>query len=214
MSSSVDGFERSLFINCPFDPEYLPLLHCLIFTVLECGLQPRLALDGADSGESRVNKIRNLIQSCRFSIHDISRIEPLREGELPRFNMPFELGLDLGCKYYGGERSADKQSLILEQERYRFQRVLSDIAGNDIRAHGGDPVTLIIEVRNWLRVATRTRLQSGSSIWQRYSFFQVDSEAIFGRLHFFQRDVESLEVVEYMEIIRDWQTRRPVPTVG
>jgi hypothetical protein len=209
MSIEADRFDRSLFINCPFDPEYLPLFHCLIFTVLECGLEPRLALDGADSGEVRVHKIRTLIQSCRFSIHDISRIEPLQDGDLPRFNMPFELGLDLGCRFYGGERLGGKQSLILEEERYRYQRVLSDIAGNDIRAHGGDPVTLMVEVRNWLRVATGMKLPSGSSLWERYGFFQGDLEEIFGHLHFYQRDVEALEVVEYMEMIREWQARRP-----
>lgn len=207
--SGADRFDRSLFINCPFDPEYRPLLHILIFTVLECGLEPRLAVDDADSGQVRVHKIRDLIQSCRFSIHDISRIEPLREGDLPRFNMPFELGLDMGCRYYGVERLESKQCLILERERYRYQRVLSDISGNDIRAHGGDPDQLTVEVRNWLRVVTRGRLQSSSSILVRYSLFWVDLGLTFERMRYFERDVESLEVFEYMEMIRDWQTRRP-----
>lgn len=214
MSGGADRFDRSLFINCPFDPEYLPLLHSLIFTVLECGLEPRLALDGADSGEARVYKIRNLIQSCRFSIHDISRIEPLRKGDLPRFNMPFELGLDLGCKYYGIGPLEGKQSLILERERYRYQRVLSDISGNDIRAHSGDPEILMIEVRNWLKVVTRLKLPTGSSLVERYGFFWADLSDIFQRMRYFQRDVESLEVVEYIEMIRDWQTRRLAEPTG
>lgn len=213
MSSGADRFDRSLFINCPFDPEYLPLLQSLIFTVLECGLEPRLALDGADSGEARVHRIRNLIRSCRFSIHDISRIEPLREGDLPRFNMPFELGLDFGCRYYGKDRMRGKQSLILERDRYRYRRVLSDIAGNDIRAHGGSPLTLVVEVRNWLKVATRMRLPSGNSIWDRYSFFWEDLESIFQHMRYSQLDVQVLEVVEYIEMIRDWQARRPAPPI-
>lgn len=213
MSSGADRFDRSLFINCPFDPEYLPLLQSLIFTVLECGLEPRLALDAADSGEARVHKIRNLIRSCRFSIHDISRIEPLRDGDLPRFNIPFELGLDLGCRYYGSGRLGSKQSLVLERERYRYQKVLSDISGNDIRAHGSDPETLMIEVRNWLKVATRLKLPSGSSLVERYGFFWVDLVDIFRRMRYFQRDIESLEVVEYIEMIRDWQIRWPADPV-
>jgi hypothetical protein len=159
MSSGADRFDRSLFINCPFDPEYLPLLQSLIFTVLECGLEPRLALDGADSGEARVYKIRNLIRSCRFSIHDISRIEPLRDGDLPRFNM-------------------------------------------------------MIEVRNWLKVATRLKLPSGSSLVERYGFFWVELADIFQRMRYLKRDIESLEVVEYIEMIRDWQIRRPADPVG
>jgi hypothetical protein len=209
MVAGADRFDRSLFVNCPFDPEYLPLLQGLIFTILECGLEPRLALEDADSGQVRVQKIRDLIRSCRFSVHDISRIEPLREGDLPRFNMPFELGLDLGCRYYGGKRLESKQCLILERERYRYQRVLSDVSGNDIRAHGGDPVALVTEVRNWLKVATRTELPSGSSIWGQYSSFRGDLELTFERLRYSRRDIESLEVVEYIDFIKDWQSRRP-----
>ena len=209
MVPGLDSFERNLFVNCPFDLEYLPLLQCLIFTVLECGLEPRLALEEADSGLVRVHKIRDLIQSCRFSIHDISRMEPLRDGGLPRFNMPFELGLDLGCRYYGGERLARKQCLILERESYRYQRVLSDIAGNDIRAHSGDPATLVAEVRNWLKVATRGSLPSGGELWAQYGLFRDDLESTFQRLHYSERDIQSLEIVEYIDLVKDWQVRRP-----
>jgi hypothetical protein len=211
MTPEARAFERGVFINCPFDLDYLPLLQSLIFTILECGLEPRLALEEPDSGEVRVHKIRNLIRSCRFSVHDISRMEPLRDVDLPRFNMPFELGLDLGCRYYGGGRLESKRSLILEREPYRYQRVLSDISGNDIRAHRGDPETLMAEVRNWLKAMTRGTLPSGSSMWKRYSLFLTDLDSTFEQLLYSQRDIESLEVTELMEFIHDWQTRRPPP---
>ncbi len=94
-------FDRSVFINCPFDSEFLPLAQALVFSILRLGLEPRIATERADSGETRVQKIRELIRSSRFSIHDLSRMEPLGPHDLPRFNMPFELGLDLGCRYYG-----------------------------------------------------------------------------------------------------------------
>jgi hypothetical protein len=86
------GFDQTVFLNCPYDDEYRPLLGALVFTVLDCGLTPRLASDQADSGQLRLEKIRELIRCSRFSIHDISRMAPLKEGELPRFNMPFDLG--------------------------------------------------------------------------------------------------------------------------
>ena len=139
MRPALSDFDQQIFVNCPFDEEYSPLLKALVFTILECGLVPRLASDEADSGRVRVEKIRALIQSCRLSIHDISRVGPLQEGDLPRFNMPFELGLDFGCRFYGSRRLTTKQCLILEQERYRYQKVLSDISGNDIRAHEAAP---------------------------------------------------------------------------
>jgi len=206
MVRGFDGFESSLFINCPFDREYVPLLHSLVFVVFECGLQPRLASDQTDSGHVRIDKIRNLIRSCRYSVHDISRIEALRPGDEPRFNMPFELGLDLGCRYYGAPRLRDKQCLILEKERYRYQRVLSDISGNDIRAHEGDPKVLMSEVRNWLRVVTDKVLPSGDILWKRFSLFRIHLAHMLEELRFSERDVEALEIVEYIGFIKNWKT--------
>lgn len=205
MARDFDGFESSLFINCPFDREYLPLLQSLIFAVFECGLQPRIASEQADSGRVRIDKIRDLIRSCRYSVHDISRIEALQPGDEPRFNMPFELGLDLGCRYYGAPRLRDKQCLILEKEPYRYQRVLSDTSGNDIRAHGGDPKVLMSEVRNWLRVVTDRPLPSGESLWASFSLFRIYLDGILGRHRYSERDVQSLEFVEYVGFIRDWK---------
>lgn len=205
MARVAEGFESSLFINCPFDRDYVPLLHSLIFVVFECGLQPRLASQEVDSGRVRIDKIRELIRSCRYSIHDISRMEPLSPGDDPRFNMPFELGLDLGCRYYGSSHLRDKQCLILEKERYRYQRVLSDISGNDIRAHGSSAEALVSEVRNWLCSATDRILPSGSDLWQRFGLFQDDLVDALGHRRYSERDIRALEPVEYMRLIRDWK---------
>ncbi|HET9209783.1 MAG TPA: hypothetical protein VFR03_05265 [Thermoanaerobaculia bacterium] len=205
MARGFDGFESSLFINCPFDREYVPLLQSLIFVVFECGLQPRIASEQADSGRVRIDKIRDLIRSCRYSVHDISRIEALQPGDEPRFNMPFELGLDLGCRYYGAPRLRNKRCLILEKERYRYHRVLSDISGNDIRAHGEDPKVLMSEVRNWLRVVTDKPLPSGESLWASFSLFRIYLNGILGRRRYSERDIQSLEFVEYVGFIRDWK---------
>ena len=205
MAREADVFESSLFINCPFDADYLPLLHSLLFVIFECGLQPRLASDEADSGRVRVEKIRDLVRSCRYSIHDISRMEALEPGDEPRFNMPFELGLDLGCRYYGASRLRNKLCLILEKEPYRYQRVLSDISGNDVRAHGSDPETLVLEVRNWLRTVTDASLPSGGDLWNRFTIFQRDLPRILQRLRYSERDVQALGPVEYLGFLRDWK---------
>jgi hypothetical protein len=205
MARAAEGFESSLFINCPFDSDYLPLLQSLIFVVFECGLQPRLASQEVDSGRVRIEKIRDLIRSCRYSIHDISRMEPLSPGDDPRFNMPFELGLDLGCRYYGSPHLREKQCLILEKEPYRYQRVLSDISGNDIRAHGADAQVLMTEVRNWLRSATDRILPSGGDLWRRFNVFRRDLARALGRRRYSKRDIRALEPMEYMGLISDWK---------
>jgi hypothetical protein len=96
-------FDRSVFVNCPFDDAYLALLRPLLFTVIYLGYAPRIASERSDSGESRLDKICELIRSCRYSIHDLSRLKAARADEFYRMNMPFELGIDYGARQYGPE---------------------------------------------------------------------------------------------------------------
>lgn len=51
-----------------------------------------------DAGDQRIDKINNIIKECKIGIHDISRTELDDHSNLPRFNMPLELGLFLGAK--------------------------------------------------------------------------------------------------------------------
>ena len=164
-------FDECVFINCPFDDEYQPMLHALLFTVVQCGFRPRIATERSDSGEVRIKKITDLIRECRYSIHDISRIEPQKAGDLPRFNMPFELGIDIGCRELGEELFRTKRCLVLESEKFRYQRVLSDISGNDIKAHHSDPILLIKALRSWFAENGVFGLASPSRLWDAYNEF-------------------------------------------
>jgi hypothetical protein len=74
-------FSKNVFINCPFDSDYVALLRPLLFTVLYLGYVPRIASERLDSGEPRIDKIVDLIQHSRFSIHDLSRIEASEKKE-------------------------------------------------------------------------------------------------------------------------------------
>jgi len=204
MPPPTEGFGRNVFINCPFDADYLPLARILVFCVLRCGFQPRIATERSDSGEVRVEKIRELIQSSRYSIHDLSRMEPLRPEDLPRFNMPFELGLDLGCRYYGTARLKSKQCLILETERYRYQKVLSDIAGNDIRAHHDDPEQLVQELRDWLRVSSGEPLLPVVKLWDQLNRFGDHLETLLRQQGYSERNAQALEMAEYISFVKNW----------
>ena len=184
MERHESTFDENVFINCPFDPTYLPMLRCTLFTIIYCGLKPRIAAEREDSGEVRVRKIITLIKESKYSIHDLSRIEPLKKGELPRFNMPFELGIDIGCREASQGKLSQKKCLILERDRYRYQRVLSDISGNDIRAHGEDPEKLVRQLRNWLVTAVNPYLPSGTQIWDAYNEFNAVFQAAMEKDHF------------------------------
>lgn len=203
------NFETNVFVNCPFDEEYRPLLRALLFATVDSGFTPRIALEDPDSGEARIERIKKLIRACRLSIHDISRMEPLRKGDLPRFNMPFELGLDLGAKAFGASPLTDKRCLILERDQYRFQKVLSDISGNDIRAHDGQPEEVLKQVRNWLNSISKNRNLPGPELmWQRFNNFLGDLQRALMKQGFSKEDIDAIEVSEFLEQIKDWRESR------
>ncbi len=145
------NYDRNVFINCPFDDQYQPLFYAIVFAVNDMGFRSRCAKDESNAGKGRIEKIQDLIAQCKYSIHDISRVDLDPINNLPRFNMPLELGLDLGCKQYGRPYHQEKVILVMDTEQYRYQKYISDLAGRDPVAHHNDDEQVINEVRNWLR---------------------------------------------------------------
>lgn len=159
--------DRSVFINCPFDPEYKLLFDAIQFAVAACGFKARSALEANDAGEVRLHKIVRLIGGARLSIHDISRIELDRINGLPRFNMPIELGIALCAKHLRSDATRDHAFLVLDSERYRYQRFASDLAGVDIAAHGGEVQRVIAAVRDFLAPHAPASLPGATAARQR-----------------------------------------------
>jgi hypothetical protein len=146
------GYATSVFTNCPFDADYESLLRAIVFAVIHCGYTVLCALEAEDTGATRIDR---LIEECRFGIHDISPSEHDAVNNLPRFDMPFELGLFLGSCRDGSRLQRDKHCLVLEAERYRYQKYLSDIAGQDSRSHDNDPTRAVAAMRDWLASSRR-----------------------------------------------------------
>ena len=122
-------YARAVFINCPFSPDYRPIFRAILFAVYRCRYQPRCALEVADASENRLAKIERIIRQCKFGIHDISFMELDPATHLPRFNMPFELGVFLAAKSFGTEQRRKKIALIFDSTGYRYRDSLSDISG-------------------------------------------------------------------------------------
>jgi hypothetical protein len=147
-----------------------------VFTVILCGFSPRCSLEIDDGSEVRIDKIVRIIGECRLGVHDLSRTELDAVNGLPRFNMPLELGLFLGAKRFGGEAHGRKNCLILDLEQYRYQKFISDLAGQDIRAHGGQINRIITAVRDWLRTTSgRKDIPGGGEIAARFAEFLLNS---------------------------------------
>jgi len=96
------NYDDLVFINCPFDDVYKDMLYAIVFTIFRCGFTPQSALGEDNALHNRLSKIEKLIEECKYGIHDISRIEA-NKNALPRFNMPFELGIFFGAKKFGNK---------------------------------------------------------------------------------------------------------------
>ena len=202
-------YAKNVFINCPFDKDYEPLFYAMILAIRDLELKPRSAKHVSDGGQPRINKILELIEHCRFSIHDISRTELDPIHGLPRFNMPFELGLDLGCKIYNTSDHHDKLLLILDAERDRYRTFISDIAGQDIANHNGSVEAIISIVRNWLRPyldPLTVKTPSGATIYRRYRRFQVDLPTYCDKLRW---DIDNLSFADFSWAVYDWIKNNP-----
>ena len=128
------AFAKSVFVNCPFDEDFYPLLRPLLFTIIYLRLKPRIALETTDSGESRLAKIVRLIADSNYAIHDLTRMEALKVGELYRLNMPFELGVDFGCRHFGSDSQRARDALSWKRSRIDTKRRYPICPGQTLRA--------------------------------------------------------------------------------
>ena len=71
------------------------MLQAMSFAVVACGYRVRCALEVDNGADVRVDKILRIIEESKFGIHDISRTQLDVTNQLPRFNMPLELGFFL-----------------------------------------------------------------------------------------------------------------------
>ena len=204
-------FDTNVFINCPFDSEYRPTLKALVFTLVWLDFEPKIS-ETNSSSTSRIERLLKMIEQSRYSIHDLSRMQSKRPKELARFNMPFELGLDFACKRFGAEPCSHKHFLILDTDRYRYQKSISDLAGYDIKFHENSPANAVLAVRNWMYAMTKKKFDSGNKIWRLYNEFMGDFRevAIQDELH--PRDLEEMPWEEFAQYVRDW--RKGKKTLG
>ncbi|HWY78263.1 MAG TPA: hypothetical protein VN281_21790 [Verrucomicrobiae bacterium] len=176
---------RSVFLNVPFDKSYEPLFVALISTLVALGRVPRCVLELPETGDGRLVRILHLIRSCPVSIHDLSRV-----GLPARFNMPFELGIAVALSRFSRRHAF----VMLERNRLRLQKTLSDVNGIDPGIHGGRIKGVISCVLSHLGKPRGNPLPSQvvrihRHLWKTVPFLKrthgrsnVFSRAIFGEL--------------------------------
>jgi len=197
---------KNVFINCPFDEDYRPLLNAMLYTIVYLGYNPRIS-ETTNSAGNRLEDIKKLIIKSIFSIHDISRCRITKIKELPRFNMPFELGLDIGCISFGSKKG--KKILILEKEQYYYRKVLSDISGQDIENHCDNPMLLIEKIRNWFaKISPTHNIVSPQTIWSSFVKFNSEFNTIKKKKKFTPAQIINTPKIEYITAVKEWIKKR------
>ena len=135
----------AVFVNIPYDEGFRRLYLAYIVGLTHLGLEPRATL-GISGTDRRLDRILALIQSCRYSIHDLSRVQLDRHPpSTPRFNMPFELGLSVT---WAKLNPTQHSWFVFETKPRRVQKSLSDLDGSDPNIHDGTVEGVMREVCN------------------------------------------------------------------
>ena len=210
------NYQKNVFINCPFDDKYFDLLQTLVFTICYYNFIPRISLESSDSGQPRLEKIVQLIEESKYSIHDLSRLQSKSANEYYRLNMPFELGIDYGLRKFNASY-ADKRSLILETERYDYMKAISDINGFDIKNHDDVPIKLIECLRACFSETVKlTNLNVSDKVYfdfinfntklfqQKMVKYQADHNTTEAE-KFAAKEIEEMTIPEYILEIEEWK---------
>ncbi len=125
----------SCFLNIPYDKNFERLFLAYIAGISALGLTPRATLE-IPGGTRRLDRILQLIESCRYSIHDLSRVQLDRNPPpAPRFNMPFEAALAVALERMNPR--SKRVWFIFEAVPRRLEKSLSDLSGTDVYIHHG-----------------------------------------------------------------------------
>ena len=152
-----------VFLNLPYDKKFEKLFLAYICGIQALRMDPRVTLE-IPGGARRLDRIFALMQSCQYSVHDLSRVELDRHRpSTPRFNMPFELGLAVAWEKIHPEKHV---WFVMESMNYRLAKSLSDLNGTDPYIHRGTIAGVFRELSNSFE---RTEAQpSVQQMWEIY----------------------------------------------
>ncbi len=202
-------FEKNVFINCPYDKDYTRLLHPLLFTVLYLEFNPRIASELNDSGELRMTKICELIELSKYSIHDLSRNKSKKKKESYRLNMPFELGIDYGCRKFAAQQEdkkylEGKRFLVVGNDRRSLADAFSDFNGMDPQTHDDQPVNMMRIVNFWLSGFKGKIEAPTKKIWGKFNLFMQNFAEERMAEGFTDDDIYEMPTVFFIGYIKEW----------
>ena len=183
----------------------------MVFTCIYCGLDPLVA-QLKDSGSQRLDNIVELILASKYSIHDLSRMVSEEEGAFARFNMPFELGIEIGIRACNADKFDRKKCLVLDSGKYRYRRAISDLSGSDIASYGEhsamQPENLVRALRDWFTRAINPKQRSSAKIWAEFNEFVYDLDLILEEVNGLEVSLSELTEAEFIYYAKEWVIAR------
>jgi hypothetical protein len=90
----------------------------------------------------------------------------------------------------------------MDKKKYRFQKFISDISGQDIKQHNSKPENAIILVTNWLRNASKQKnISGGFAKVQRYKVFKKELPEMCNSSNIKE---DELEFNDYSTLVSEW----------
>ena len=192
-----------VFLNCPFDDEYENLFLALIAGLTALGLTPRCVLE-IPADRNRLQRLFRLIRQCASSVHDLSRVQlSPRPPRVPRFNMPFELGLAVAFSL----SKPRHRWYLLEARKHRLQASLSDVNGFDPYVHNGTPTGVLAALANaFVKRGRQPTLGELRHLYRAVRTFWGDLKkrerlSLFGSRAFREVVVASLQIAERRQLL-------------
>jgi hypothetical protein len=129
--------------------------------------------------------------------------------------MPFELGMDLGCRYFGTSNNKEydthydwneKKCLVFERNKNDYDSFISDLSGQDIKSHENDPKKLVRRLQEWLDlILPESRIPSPSAILRKYE--ECENSVVIElstQLEYSREEYDSLPINNFMKAISEW----------
>ena len=122
--------------------------------------------------------------------------------------MPLELGIFMGAHHFSPKRhyNRNKKFVVLDSERFRYQQFISDINGQDIKAHGFEEERVIQHIRDFLATSSRTDLAGANYLVEQFILFKNRLPDICLKLRW---TVDQLTFIDYVNCINVWLEENP-----
>lgn len=149
----------------------------------------------------------SLLQKSQYGIHDLSRLKSSQANEYYRLNMPFELGIDFGCRQYSKNKTHKKKRiLVLSEDRFEYQKAISDLNGVDISNHKNSPNKLIEELAKWFNNIDSNSIIGPKIVWPDYNRFLRDFEAKYILKGYSSPQIRAIKMGMgiYIKECKDW----------